>query len=418
MNKGRSTMVVALLGIGGCTKPPQAPAPSVAPESTAPEASTVAPGSGSDEQGDEIDRLVASLCDKQVVLLGEADHGEGRTWEIKTRIVDALVRSCGFGSVFIESGMYDFVALDHAYDEGTATFADMSSAIGALWSGAREMQPFITALHQGAEAGTLEVMGLDDQLHSTAWYAQRQLPAVLSAHLPGKRRQGCEVALARHTTWGYDQATPYTQEVNDELLACLEQIKGALESAAPSEPASEHLAMASSLHRYLSRAFGMDGRASFGARDASMFDNFQWHRGRLGPQAKSIVWCSTIHAAKTLDGLDAYRGIVPLGQRVHEHYGERAASIGFSAYSGASQPRGRPRRELDPAAPESLEGQVLAPEQELRYLDADALGELGPIEARPIGHELHRAQWQEILDGLVVLRREEPAHHEEPDSGG
>ena len=90
----------------------------------------------------------------------------------------------------------------------------------------------------------------------------------------------------------------------------------------------------------------------------------------------------------------------------------RAAAIGFSAQSGATQPRGRPARELDVAPPESLEGKVLAPEQELRYLNAEELRERGTITARPIGHELHPAAWGEILDGLVVLRREEPAQHD------
>jgi erythromycin esterase-like protein len=361
----------------------------------------------------ELDRLLGDLCEKQVVLLGEADHGDGRTWEVKTQLVRALVQSCGFDSVLIESGMYDFIALDHAYARGTATSQDMSNAIGALWAEARETQPWIAELHRAAAAGTVEVMGLDDQIHSTAFYAQRELPAVLAAHLSGERRVECEAKLARHTTWAYDESNAYTQEANDELLACLKQIQAALASQARSEQATEHLAMASSLHRFLSRGFGLSPSASFGARDSSMFESFQWHRERLGPKAKSIVWCSTVHAAKTLDGLEKYRGVVTLGQRIHEHYGERAASIGFSAYSGTSQPRGRPKRELSVAPPESLEGQVLAPEQELRYLNAEELHELGMIVARPIGHEFHRMDWHELLDGLVVFRREEPAHHEE-----
>lgn len=170
--------------------------------------------------------------------------------------------------------------------------------------------------------------------------------------------------------------------------------------------------MAHSLYRSVSRDFGLDSRASFGARDASMFENFQWHRERPGPEAKTIVWCSTVHAARTLDGLEKYRGVAPLGQRIHERYGERVASIGFSAYSGASQPRGRAERVLSVAPAESLEGQVLAPEQELRYLNAEALRKLETIAARPIGHEFYRTKWHEVLDGLVVFRREEPAHHE------
>lgn len=401
----RSPGLLALACAAACTT---APAP--APEPTTPEPVAASP----EVPQDEIDRLVADLCDKQVVLLGEADHGDGRTWELKTRIVDQLVRSCGFDSVLVESGMYDFIALDHAYARGEGTAEDMANAVGALWAHARETQPWLAQLHRTAEANTVQVQGLDDQLHSTAFHAQRRLPAELAAHLGGERRAECEAKLLRHTTWGYDDDTPYTQEVNDELLACLGWIEDALEAQPRSETAAEHLAMTRSLHRYLSRAFGMDARANFAARDASMFENFQWHRERLGPESKSIVWCSTIHAAKTLEGLEAYRGIASLGQRIHERYGERAAAVGFTAYSGRSQPRGRPGRELEVAPPDSLEGQVLGPEQDLRYLDADELRELGAVEARPIGHQLHRAQWHDVLDGLVVLRREEAAHHEDP----
>jgi erythromycin esterase-like protein len=410
--------LLAFACLGACATP-QEPSPRPAGGTTpSPARSVEPPNERPVERPDELERLVADLCDEQIVLLGEAEHGDGRTWEIKTQLVHALVESCGFDSVLIESGMYDFVALDHAYAKGTATAQDMANAVGALWAQARETKPWIAELHRGAKAGTLEVMGLDDQIHSTAFYAQRELPAVLAAYLPAKQRAKCEAKLSRHTTWGYDEANPFTQAINDELLACVEQIRGALAVKARSAQTTgaaetaEHLAMASSLHRFLSRGFGLDARASFGARDSSMFESFQWHRERLGPKAKSIVWCSTIHAAKSLDGLEQYRGFVSLGQRIHEHYGERAASIGFSAYSGATQPRGRPGRELDVAPPDSLEGQVLAPEQELRYLDAEALGELGSISARPLGHELRRAEWHEVLDGLVVLRREEPAHHD------
>jgi erythromycin esterase-like protein len=404
-----SIRLLALVCIGACAAP-RVPAEGPAGPDRSPAPSIEKPSI--EEKIDELERLLADLCDKEVVLLGEADHGDGRTWEVKTRLVRALVQSCGFDSVLIESGIYDFIALRHAYAGGTATSQDMANAIGAVWAQARETQPWIADLHRAAEAGTVEVMGLDDQIHSTAFYAQRELPAVLAAHLSGERRAECAARLTRHTTWAYDESSPYTQEANEAILACLKQVQDALASEARSEQATEHLAMASSLYRWISRDFGLDPRASFGARDSSMFESFQWHRERLGPAAKTIVWCSTIHAAKTLEGLEKYRGIDPLGRRIHERYGERAASIGFSAYSGASQPRGRPLRELSIAPPESLEGQVLAPEQELRYLNADELGELGTIVARPIGHELYRAGWHEILDGLVVFRREEPAHHE------
>ncbi|WAS95763.1 erythromycin esterase family protein [Nannocystis punicea] len=360
----------------------------------------------------ELGRLVADLCDKEVVLLGESEHGDGRTWEIKTEVVRALVDSCGFDSLYIESGLYDFLALDRAHAAGTATSQDVASAIGAVWAEARETQPFIAYVHEAAAADRLEVMGLDDQIHSTAFYAQQELPAALAAHLPGARRDECGARIARHVQWTYDEAHPHSAESQATLQSCLEEIQAAVAKEAPSPKTSEDLAMARNLSRWVARDFVAERQAIFNTRDRSMFDNFQWQRQRSGDRGKAIVWCATIHAAKGLDEVEAYRGFSPLGRYIHQQYGERAAAIGFSAWSGASRRRGRPIRELSIAPPESLEGRVLAAEQPLRYLDAEQLRALGSVDARPMGHEFHRAAWHEVLDGLVVLRRETPAHHD------
>ncbi|MCY1064263.1 erythromycin esterase family protein [Nannocystis sp. RBIL2] len=380
---------------------------------------TCAPGPGDShapakprEDRAELDRLVADLCDKQVVLLGEGEHGDGHTWEIKTELVRALVDSCGFDSMYVESGLYDFLALDRAHAAGTATAKDVANAIGALWAEARETQAWITYVHEAAAANRLEVMGLDDQIHSTAFYAQRELPAVLAAHLPPGRKEECEARIVRHHQWTYDEAHPHSEASQAELLSCYAQIEAAVAKAAPSTNTSEALVMAKNLQRWVARDFFTDGQAVFNVRDRSMFDNFQWHRQRAGGQGKAIVWCATVHAAKDLGGVASHRGFSPLGQYIREHYGERAAAIGFSAWSGATQPRGRPGRELSVAPPESLEGRVLGPEQPLRYLDAAELRALGSVEARPLNHEFRRAAWHEVLDGLVVMRRETPAHHD------
>jgi erythromycin esterase-like protein len=354
----------------------------------------------------ELERVITDLCDEQVVLLGEADHGDGRTWARKAEIVRALVETCAFDTLLVEGGIYDFLALEQRYAAGTADVTDMTNAVGAVWSGAAEAQPWIAYLDGAARAGTLRVGGLDDQLHSTAYYAQRELPAVLAASLSGPRRSACESTITRHTTWAYDEAHPYSPQSHAELVGCLEEIVRALGSKAS---APEHRVMATSLLRAVSREFGMDGLAVTNARDASMFDNFEWHRRRRGKAGKLIVWCATIHAAKDLAEIDSLRGLTPLGQHIHRVYGDRAAAVGFTARAGASQSRGRELRELGAAPPDSLEAR--AGESALRYLDATALAALGTIEARPLGHVFHRARWDRILDGLVVLDREDPAHH-------
>lgn len=360
----------------------------------------------------QIRRLVGSLCDKQVVLLGEADHGDGRSWQIKSSIVRALVASCGFNAVAFESGMYDFLALEAAYQAGTATRADLASAIGAIWSGARQMQPLVSDLHSWSSSGSVRVLGIDDQIHSTAYFAQRGLPAALTAHLADRRGAQCEAGLFRHTTWAYDDAHPFDEQANERLLACLDEVGVALQSRLRSPQRFGELAMAESLHRFLSRSFVSDAAESFNARDASMFQNLRWHLDRLGPETRLIVWTAGIHAARTLEPIEAYRGRIPLGGQFGALDDGRLASIGFTAASGASQPRGRPRLVLDPAPADSLEGRALGDGQALRYLDADALAGFGAIAARPLGHRYHRARWDQVFDGLVVLREEMPAEHD------
>lgn len=357
----------------------------------------------------ELDRAVADLCDKQIVFLGEAAHGDGSTIEAKTRIATRLIESCGFDSVFIEAGVYDFLALERAYAAGTATSDDLANAIGALWSDTEEVQPLIGALHGAASAGRIKILGLDDQISSTAVFAQEQLPGVITAYLDGERRAECQARIARHTSWTYSEEEPYDETANAALVACLHDARAAIAARESSDETAVALVMTESLLRMLARDFGVDGREAFNARDASMFENFQWHRRRLGPQSKSIVWSATIHAAKSLDGAGRYSVLVPLGQHVRLAYGDGVAAIGFSAYAGATRQRGKEPTALEVAPADSLEGQAVAPEQELRYLDAESLRGLGAIAARPIGHEFVVARWDGVLDGLIVLREERPA---------
>jgi len=386
--------VLCLILLGGCATVPR-PA---GHQNSAP----AAPKRG------ELDRLVADVCQKQIVLLGEATHGDGRTIELKARLVRRLIRECGFDSVLFEAGVYDFLQLERAYAAGTAEAKQLSSAIGAIWSTAREAQPLIAFLHRAASKGRVRIMGIDDQIHSTAWFAQKTLPDLLAAYLSGHRRAECRAAIQRHTDWKYDDATPYTRQRRAALSKCLQDVRAVLRSLPASPKTEEARLMTGNLLRWISRDFGTDRYGSFNARDASMFQNVRWHRSRLGPRAKSIIWCATIHAAKTLAGLGRYDRLVPLGQHVHQRYGSRAAAIGFTAYAGASRPPGKGTVILTTAPDDALETRALKPGQTLHYLEPRALRAQGEISARPIGHRFIVAHWDRVLDGVVVLGRERP----------
>jgi erythromycin esterase-like protein len=353
----------------------------------------------------EIDRLVRDVCRKDIVLLGEdANHGGGRTLEVKTEIVKRLAARCGFGAVLFESPFYDLLAHARAVDAGVATERRLADAIGPLWSRAREAQPLIAFLHAETMAGRLRVAGIDPQVGGiTGHYARRELGGALAAVLDDERRQSCRTEFDRHNGWHYDDAQPFDDAAQRRLRDCSDAVRAAIASAGI-DPASDIAAMAAAYARYLDMAMTGDGDK----RDLGMFEALQWHRARWPAGTKLVVWCATVHAARRLDGVAPE--MRPLGAHVHAAYGDRAAAIGFSARSGTfGNPgaSGAPNA-LTPADPHALEAVAFGDgDAGLRYVDRKRLRKLGTIAARPINYrKTHAAPWAEMLDGIVVLREE------------
>lgn len=353
----------------------------------------------------EIDRLVRDVCRKDIVLLGEdVNHGGARTFEIKTEIMQRLIARCGFGAVLFESQLYDVLDYEHAVTEGTATPEQLGNAIGALWARSQESAALIAYLHGAITSGRVRVGGIDPQVGGVMGeYSKLRLGDALTAVLPGASRDACKTEIDRHNTWRYDEDSPFDDAAQQRLRGCVDQIRTTI-TAQGDAPASGVAAMAAAYARYLDMALEGDGHL----RDIGMYEALRWHRSRWPTGTKVIVWCATVHAAKTTSGLAA--DMRPMGGYVHAAFGERAAVVGFTAWSGQyGNPGavGLPHA-LSPALPESLESAVLADSSiGLRYVSRKRLKTLGTIAARPINYRVvHAVPWADVLDGLVVLREE------------
>lgn len=357
----------------------------------------------------EIDRLVRDVCRKEIVLLGEdASHGGGRTFEVKTEIVERLVSRCGFGAVLFESQFYDLLDVEHALADRTATPAQLAGAIGALWARAEESKPLFDFLYREAMAGRVRIAGIDPQVGGVMGeYSRRRLGGALAGPLAGARRGVCRGEIDMHNGWRYDDAHPFDDAAQQRLRACIDEIRATLaarDTGVASNDASETAAMAAAYSRYLDMAMNGDGNR----RDLGMYENIQWHRGRWPKGTKLIVWCATVHAAKALDGLAT--DMTPMGHHLHAAYGKRAAVIGFTALSGrfGNPGAGGEPNPLQAADAGALENVVLAgSDAGLRYVDQKRLRRLGTIVSRPINYrKQHAAPWADVVDGMVVLREE------------
>lgn len=351
----------------------------------------------------ELDRLVRDVCRRDIVVLGEdANHGGGRTLEIKVELVKRLVERCGFGGIVFESSVYAALDLERRLAQGVATGDDVVDATAQLWFRAQEAQPLPPFLLQAARDGRLRIGGMDIQpVARPGRYAGSRLAAELAAVLDVTRRDACDAEIQRHNRYAYDDAHPFDDAAQSRLRACIDEIRAATQAAGPVTPLAR---MAEAYGRYLDMATTGDGDV----RERAMFELLMWHRERWPPGTKLLVWCATVHGAKALHNIAP--AMHPMGADLHARFGKRAAVIGFTALSGAFGPGGAyPPLRLPEAPPLALEMRALEKPGELRYLDAKRLARLGIASARPINYRsVHAADWSKVLDGLLVLREERP----------
>lgn len=341
-----------------------------------------------------VDALVTTACGKTVVLLGELpSHGEARTFEIKSRVVDRLVGQCGVTAVLFEAPVYDFVGVARAIEARTATPAQVDEAIGRFWW-TRELAPWRRSLFEAAAAGRLTLGGLDDQVSVTSRYARATLPDLVASALPEARAAECRQVVDRHLRWTYDATHAFDEAEKQRLQDCTRTAADGAATRASSDASDR--AMLDSFARYAARQ-RVDGTPG---RDASMFRTLEWYLDRLPADSRVVVWTATVHAAKQRGSWPE----MPLGALAVDRWGGRVTAIGFTAREGVSAMAGRPARPLTAMPPGSLEATATR-DTLWALLDAAALRGLGAVPSRLLGG-VRSATWADAFDAVVVIGEE------------
>ena len=364
----------------------------------------------------DTDPAVHALCGQSVAMLGESPvHGFGKTLEFKVELVRRLVDECHYNALFVESGIYDYINIQKKLKSGQDVSDSMiSTAIGGLWA-TREVQPLIPFLREKVKAGSLTLGGLDDQIERGT-YAQHEMPSDLVQYLPGNERSQCLAILQKHMLWQYTDDAPYSPSDKAKIVGCLDRIDARLLLPEESNKSwvEEDKAMIASFKRNLARDFVENDFTRSGQelmwindRERSMYLNFQWLLSRLPRHSRVIVWAATVHLAKALSVVKGFEGRVPLGSYIRQDFGDRAFSLGFSAYAGDYEFIRPPVHDLSTAPHNSIESRSFANhDSDTVYISLKQLRKFGSVEARPLGTDFKIAHWDQIVDGLIVFRKE------------
>ena len=365
--------------------------------------------------GDEraLEAATQGLCHKQIAMLGEsATHGDGHTVAFKVTLVERLIDQCGFDSVFFEASHYEFIDLNRRLRMGqTIAATDISSAVGGLWKSDQEFQPLPRFLLAKAQRGQVFLGGIDDQLGQMGQdFANIKMVAELTSLLPQRKRQMCSVALHNRIYSEYPDGSPYSRADQAQIETCLSEMRqaNAADTASSRGAITDRQEMISNAQRWISRDFTSDAEYIVN-RDRSMFQDFEWLRQQQPKRDRVIIWAATVHAARRGDPSWGDHTGTNFGSFVHQKYGNRAFTLGFSALAGLYRQPGNGVREMRAAPPDSVEEQAMgAKSSDAIFVGSSQLAAMKTVPGAFFRHSYQTLPWFTFLDGVVVFRDEHP----------
>lgn len=384
-------------------------------------------------------RALGSILDgAQVVVLGEATHGDGDTFLAKARLVLYLHRELGFDVLAFESGFYDCWKAWRAIEAGSDPETAFRQSVFPVWTRTRELQPLIDHFAAAARSERpLELAGIDPQFSGEL--SERHLLDDLTAVAAGAgmaseawsgRAAG---PLANLVAARYELGEVPAEAERAAFFAAMAELAERLAEGPGARPErSFWLRLLESTAAHAAVAWQIDWSRPilesphYGVRDRLMGEQLVWLARERFPGRRIVAWMHSAHAARGLRRVEVqspvharlYRTLQPAGAVAHAELGDALYTVAVLAYQGRYRaPRGLSEELLRPTAG-SLEDLLHRTGRPIGFLDLSGptrrppwLGR--PLIARPIGYKEMRAPWPEVFDGILFLDRMRPPERAE-----
>ena len=298
----------------------------------------------SDEQA-SFEPIKTAVKDKRIVILGEAGHADGKTFEIKSKLIeylnsnneyDVVLEGMGFLDGAVLQGVLPSLCIDSNY-------LDVANAWNPLWSQTKEASSLVEAMR----SGKVRYWGMDCNPSLGDYflipYLLASSPSVSSV-LGGS---AFDSLMAIHDRM-MSMDTTLTHNELDYFDSKMSQAQKALEE----ETDLEKKAI---LDMAIDNALAFSGQVRLGftdwdaqneginIRDRQMAENVIWYLNHF-PERKVIIWAANFHGAKKIDQIeygkepepDLYKKFVLLGEHLEDAFPGQVYSLAFTSGGGST----------------------------------------------------------------------------------
>ena len=298
----------------------------------------------SDEQA-SFEPIKTAVKDKRIVILGEAGHADGKTFEIKSKLIEFLNANNEYDVVLEGMGFLDGAVLQGVLPPLCidSNYLDVANAWYGLWSQTKEAAPLVEAMR----SGKVRYWGMDCNPSLGDYFL---IPYLLASSPSVSNVLGgsaFDSLMAIHDRMmGMD--TTLTHNELDYFDSKMNQARKALEE-------ETNLEKKAILDMTIDNALAFLGQLRLGftdwdavnaginIRDRQMAENVEWYLNRF-PDRKVIIWTANFHGAKKIDQImygkepepDLYKKFVLLGEHLENAFPGQVYSLAFTSGDGST----------------------------------------------------------------------------------
>ncbi|QZT35947.1 erythromycin esterase family protein [Halosquirtibacter xylanolyticus] len=359
--------------------------------------------------------LTEKLKNKQVILIGDATHGERAVMEFNIHFIKFLHEEMGYNTIAFESGLYDLYRAQKNIDEGEEVGEEITNSVFSIWASTDIFQELIQYIRNNKSE--IQIIGFDSQF--TGGYSTNDfvndLKSLLNKH---HKEEDIDYELLKKVFTNF--GTIFDTKLSHEdfrtfgknlkrITKCLKNIKG--EGSEDLELWIQFIESTETMARdYYENHPGSVSPKEFKAymsnnRDLQMAKNLLFHLSQH-PNEKVVCWGASTHFANDLSStknkeLLQYK---PMGRHLKNQLEDRIFSyapiIGSGEYGAFGE-----ESNIGRLSENSIEYKLMKEGAPYQWID---LNNKGLFESYAIEHTRLSAEWSDVFDAFIYIPKTEP----------